>query len=94
MVVIWVWYNPHSFRDHGQQKKLKKLFNARSNLESQLLNIHKDITEAIDRQDRRVKVERLVSMLKDAFSKLMQKNEEQIDLASKAENPDSDYSCP
>ena len=74
-----------------QQEKLKKLFNARSNLESELCNIHKDITDAIDRQDRRVKVERLVSKLKDVFSKLMQKNEELFDLASKAENPDSIY---
>ena len=74
-----------------QQEKLKKLFNARSNLESELCNIHKDITDAIDRQDRRVKVERLVSKLKDVFSKLVQKNEELFDLASKAENPDSIY---
>ena len=74
-----------------QQKKLKKFFNARSNLESDLCNIHKDITDAIDRQDRRVKVERLVSKLKDVFSKLVQKNEELFDLASKAENPDSIY---
>ena len=58
-----------------QQQKLKKLFNARSNLESEICNIHMDITDAIDRHDRRVKVERLVSMLKDAFSKLVQKNE-------------------
>ena len=74
-----------------QQEKLKKLFNARSNLESELCNIHKDITDAIDRQDRRVKVERLVSKLKDVFSKLVQKNEELFDLASKVENPDSIY---
>ena len=74
-----------------QQEKLKKLFNARSNLESELHNIHKDITDAIDRQDRLVKVERLVSKLKDVFSKLAQKNEELFDLASKAENPDSIY---
>ena len=74
-----------------QQEKLKKLFNARSNLESELCNIHKDNTDAIDRQDRRVKIERLVSKLKDVFSKLAQKNEELFDLASKAENPDSIY---
>ena len=69
-----------------QQEKLKKLFNARSNLESELCNIHKDITDAIDRQDRRVKVERLVTRLKDLFSKLVEKNEELFNLASKAEN--------
>ena len=74
-----------------QHEKLKKLFNARSNLESELRNIHKNITDAIDCQDRRVKTERLVSKLKDVFSKLVQKNEELFDLASKAENPDSIY---
>ena len=73
------------------QEKLKKLFNARSNLESELRNIHKDITDAIDRQDRRVINERLVSKLKDVFSKLVQKNKELFDLASKAENLDSIY---
>ena len=73
------------------QGKLKKLFNARSNLESELCNTHKDITDAIDRQDRRVKVERLVSKLMDVFSKLAQKNEELFDLAIKEENPDSIY---
>ena len=73
------------------QERLKKLFNTRSILESELRNIHKDITDGIDRQDRRVKVERLVSKLKDVFSKLVQKNEELFDLASKAENPDSFY---
>ena len=72
------------------QEELKKLFNARSNLESQLCNIHKDITDAIDRQDRRVKVEQMVSKLKDVFSKLVQKNE-LFDMVSKTENPDSIY---
>ena len=74
-----------------QPGNLKKLFNARSNSESELRNIHKDITDAIDCQDRRVKVERLVSKLEDVFSKLVEKNEELFDLASKAENPDSIY---
>ena len=70
---------------------MKKLFNARSNLKSELRNIHKDIKNATDSQDRRVNVERLVSKLKDVFSKLLLKNEELFDLASKAENPDSIY---
>ena len=74
-----------------QHEKLKTLFNARSNLESELRNIHMNITDAIDRQDRRVKVERLVSKLEDVFSKLVQKNEELFDLASQAEKPDSIY---
>ena len=71
-----------------QREKLKTFFNARSILESDLHNIHKDIKDAIDRHDRRVENERLVSNLKDVFSKLVQKTEELFDLASKAENPD------
>ena len=54
------------------QEKLKKLFIVRSNLKSELRNIHKDITDAIDWQDRRVKVKRLVSKLKDAFFRMIQ----------------------
>ena len=66
-----------------QHEKLKKLFNARSNLESELRKIHMDITDVIDRQDKKVKVERLVSKLKDVFSKLVQKNEELFDLVKR-----------
>ena len=75
-----------------QPEKLKKLFKAGSNLESELQNNHKDITDAIDWQDRRVKIERLVSKLKDVSSKLVQKNKELLDLASETENPNSIYS--
>ena len=51
-----------------QQEKLKNFFNARSNLKTELRNIQLNFTDAIDRQDRRVKNERLVSKLKDFFS--------------------------
>ena len=74
-----------------QQEKSKKLFNARSNPVSELRNIHKDITNAMECQERKFKVERLVSKLKDVFSKLVQKNEEQFDLASKAKKLDFIY---
>ena len=81
------------FQYHGRRSILiEELYNARSNLESELCNIRKDNTDAIDRQDRRVKVERLVFKLMEVFSKLVQKkNEELFDFASKAENPDSIY---
>ena len=77
-----------------QQEKLKKFFNAKCNPESELRNIFKDITDAIDHQDRRVKVECLVSKLKDVFSKLVPKNAELFDLASKTENPNTIYPVP
>ena len=72
-----------------QQEKLKGLYNARSNLESEMRNIHKNITDTKDWPDRRVKFEQLDFKLKDAFSGLLQKNEDQFDLASETENPDS-----
>ena len=71
-----------------QQEKLKKLFNGRYNLESELRNIHKAFADAIDCQDRRVKFECSVCKLKDVFGKMVQKNEELFDLASKTEKPD------
>ena len=74
-----------------QQEKLKKLNIARSNLESELRNINNDITDAIDRQDRRVEVERLVSKLKDVFDKLVEKNDKIFDLAIKTKKPDAIY---
>ena len=76
-----------------QQEKLKKLFNARFNLKSELRNIHRDITDAIYRQDRRVKAERLLCKMKDVFSKLLQKNEELFDLACKADSPRFNTHC-
>ena len=41
-----------------------------------------------------IEVEYLVSKVKDACIKLLQKNEEHFDLASKTENPDSIYPFP
>ena len=74
-----------------QQEKLEKIFNARSNVDFELSETHTDITDAIDRQLSRVKVERWVSNWKDVFSNLVQKSEELFDLAGKAENPVSIY---
>ena len=54
-----------------QQEKLKKLQNARSNLESELSNSQNEIADALDWQDRRINVEGLVSKLIDVFSKLV-----------------------
>ena len=75
-----------------QEEKLKKPNNAGLNLESELCNIHKNINDAIDRQDMRVKVESLLSKMKDVFSKLVQEKEEVFELASKTENRDSIFS--
>ena len=77
-----------------QQGKLKKLYNARSNLESELPDIHKDITDDIDWQDRMVRVERLLSKLKDVFNKPVQNNEEHIWLDQLIRETRFNLSCP
>ena len=56
-----------------------------------MCNVHKDIADATELQERRGKAERLFSKLKDLFSKLVQKIEKLIHLASETENPDSIY---
>ena len=66
-----------------------KVFYPRPNLEYYSPN--KDIADILEWQSKRVKVKRLISKLKDIFSKLVQKNEEFSDLASKTEKPDSIY---
>ena len=58
-----------------QQENFKKLTNAKSNLKSELRNIHKD----------------LVSKLKDVFGKMVEKNKDQYDLVRRTENPNSFY---
>ena len=68
-------------------EKFNMPYGTRFNLDTKLHIIHKDIIDAINRQDRRI--ERSVSTLKDIFSKVEQKIEELSDLASKSENPGS-----
>ena len=53
------------------QEKLKKLCNARSNLESELRKLQKNITDVMDWQDR-VEFQVLFHSFKDAFSNLWQ----------------------
>ena len=43
----------------------------------------------MDKQDRKVKVERLIAKWKDAFTRVVDKNEELFDLAQKTEDPDA-----
>ena len=71
------------------QVQFKKLYNARCILESELGHIHKVITDEIDCQDRRVKVERLSSVSKNAFSEQIQKIGGLVVLAIVTENTES-----
>ena len=54
--------------------KMTILYSARSNLQPELRENQKNITDASERRERRINFERLVSKLKDAFSKLVQQN--------------------
>ena len=71
------------------QDKFNKLYSARTKLEAELNNIYGEINNAIDKQDRKVKIERLFVKCKDAFIRVVDKNEELFDLAQKTENPDA-----
>ena len=71
------------------QDKFNKLYSARAKLEAELNNIYGEISNAVDKQDRKVKIERLFVKCKDAFTRVVDKNEELIDLAQKTEDPDA-----
>ena len=71
------------------QDKFNKLYSARAKLEAELNNIYGEINNAVDKQDRKVKIERLIVKCKDAFIRVVDKNEELFDLAQKTENPDA-----
>ena len=71
------------------QDKFNKLYSARAKLEAELNNIYGEINNAVDKQDRKVKIECLLVKCKDAFIRVVDKNEELFDLAQKTENPDA-----
>ena len=71
------------------QDKFNKLYSARAKLEAELNNIYGEVNNAVDKQDRKVKVERLIVKCKDAFTRVVDKNEELFDLAQKTENQDA-----
>ena len=70
------------------QEKLKKVYTVRSKIEAELNNIYNDINNPICKQDRKVKIERLIVKSKDAFTSVI-KNEELFDLAHKTEDPNA-----
>ena len=71
------------------QNKFNKLHSVRAKLEVELDNIYGEIKNAVDKQDRKVKIERLIVKCKDAFTRVVDKNEELFDLAQKTEDPDA-----
>ena len=73
------------------QEKFKKVQTARAKLKAKHSNSYSDINNSIDKQDSKVKVERLVVMSKDAFTTIFEKNEELFDVAHRTE--DQDEAC-
>ena len=58
------------------QDKFSKLYSARAKLEAELNNIYGEINNAVNKQDRKVKIERLLVKCKDALIRVVDKNEE------------------
>ena len=71
------------------QDKFNKLYNARAKVEAELKNIYGEINKAVDKQDKKVKIECLIVKCKDAFTRVVDKNEELFDLAKETEDPDA-----
>ena len=69
--------------------KFNKLYSARPKLEAELKNIYGEINNAVDKQDRKIEIERLIVKCKDAFTRVVDKIEELFDLAQKTEDPDA-----
>ena len=71
------------------QEKFNKLYSAREKLEVEFNNIYGEINNAVDKQDKKIKIERLIVKCKDAFTRVVDKNEELFDLAKNNEDPDA-----
>ena len=67
------------------QDKFNKLHSTKAKLEAEFNNTYGEINNAVDKQDRKAKIERLIVKCKDAFTKVIDKNEELFDLARKTE---------
>ena len=70
------------------EQKIQKLFAARTKLETELKAQHSLNIEAIDRKDRRARVETLINSCKEVYSSAVEKNEELKTIATRATNKD------
>ena len=69
------------------EEKLQKLYASRTKLQKELKICHELIDGAIDRKDRRVKVEKPVNDSKSTFQSVFERNDGLLKLAAKTENP-------
>ena len=71
------------------QEMFKKVYTSWAQLEAEHSNIYSDFNNSIDKQDRKIKIEFLIVKSKDAFTSVIEKNEEFLDLSHKTEDPDA-----
>ena len=70
------------------QKKIKKLFEKRSNLENELYKCHEIILEYIESQSRCSKIDTYIEKCRHYIEQAVEINTELIDMAAKSANPD------
>ena len=70
------------------QKKIKKLFEKRSNLENELYKCHEIILEYIESQSRCSKIDTYIEKCRNYIEQAVEINTELIDMAAKSANPD------
>ena len=70
-------------------KKVQKLFESRAKAEADLNKTQRNVTEAVNNAERRVRVERLVNHCEEALTKAFAKNEQLLELAKKTSDPAS-----
>ena len=70
------------------QKKSKKLFEKRSNLENELYKCHEKILEYIESQSRCSKIDTYIEKCRNYLEQAVEINTELIDMAAKSANPD------
>ena len=70
------------------QKKIRKLFEKRSNLKNELHKCHEIILEYIESQSRCSKIDTYIEKCGNYMEQAVEMNNELIDIAAKSANPD------
>ena len=70
------------------QKKIKKLFEKRSNLENELYKRHEIILEYIENQSRCLEIDTYIEKSRNYIEQAVEINNELIDMAARSASPD------
>ena len=70
-------------------EKVQKLFESCAKAEADLNKTQRDVTEAVNNAERRLRVERLVTHCEEALTKAFAKNEQLLEVAKKTSDPAS-----